>query len=92
MLANTRKSAATLTRTPSQVANHATTGFKSTLRLMISSTYRTTCTSAAMPSTAIVATSVVRSAVSDGPRRGAACCSKSAVSNRSTRPQRGITA
>ncbi len=36
MLANNRKSAATLDTTPSQVANHAATGFKSTLRLMIS--------------------------------------------------------
>ena len=80
-LANTMKRAATLTTTPSQVANHATTGFRSTLRLMISNTYRSTCTSAATPSTTIVAISVARNAASDGPERGAARCSSSAASN-----------
>src|ERR1700754_187942 len=87
-LATIMKSAITLTSTPSQVAEKATTLFNSTERFTISSAYRTTCTRAATPSTTIVAMRVARTTAADGPLRGAAV-SSSGASKWSTRPHRG---
>src|SRR5262245_52389765 len=90
-LATIMKSAMTLTRTPNQVAENATTLFNNTDRLTIRRTYRTTCTRAATPSTTIVAMRVARTTAADGPLRGAAICG-SGASKWSTRPHLGTTA
>jgi hypothetical protein len=92
-LAITANSATTLTAIPSHVAIPATHGFNNVLRLISSSAYRAMCTMAATPRITTVAHRVRRTIAADGPGapRPAAWPGSYWSSNRSVRPQRGMT-